>query len=95
MNSLTAAPPQDTIFSTNYAPNALNTLSLSTLMKITRHWLRPSITFSLVNKVYPFTRPIRAPYDNINVTNKQIYTMCKIIPYVNPLKPGITYYKAT
>ena len=21
--------------------------------------------------------------------------MCKIIPYVNPLKPGITYYKAT
>ena len=60
-----------------------------------RHLIIPSLTFYLVNKVYPFTRPIRAPYDNINVTNNNYTMNIEITSYINPYHPTRVYYKAT
>lgn len=53
------------------------------------------LTFILANKVYPLANSIRAPYDNINVTNNNYTMRYEITPYINPKYPERTYYKAS
>lgn len=53
------------------------------------------LTFILANKVYPLANSIRAPYDNINVTNNNYTMTSEITSYINPYYPARVYYKAT
>jgi len=60
-----------------------------------REWVIPIYLFYLANKVYPLTNSIRAPYDNINVTNNNYTMNIEITSYINPYHPTRVYYKAT
>lgn len=53
------------------------------------------LTFILANKVYPLANSIRAPYDNINVTNNNYTMNIEITSYTNPYYPTRVYFKAT
>lgn len=62
---------------------------------VMRQWVIPMLTFILANKVYPLANSIRAPYDNINVTNNNYTMNIEITSYTNPYYPTRVYFKAT